>query len=202
MGCKITVSTPKVTTYTVAGDTLKAVWANVEKKGPKDPHDNKKVAALTESKITISDKWDAELRGGKSLTSGQHEHLVGIKNMTITVTGSIKVPKLGSNKLSKAAKKEWERFSKKLLEHEKEHITVTEKVANDLAKEIMALVGTGQGANAKDAFKAGRLDFVKKYQKAFSGKLIEARIAKASVALDKHSKHGAKHGAVLNLDVT
>jgi len=202
MGNKVTVSNPKITTYTVKGDTLKDVWANVLKVGPKDPNDNKKVAALTETTITVADKWDAETRGGRCLTTGKIETVVGAKNMSMKVEGSIKMPKLGANKLSKAAKKEWNRFIGKLDKHEREHMVVTEALAKTMGDEIMKIEGLGLGDDEKKAFEAGKGAFLKLYVASYNPKKISTRITEAAAKLDKSSKHGAKHGAVLNFDIT
>ena len=202
MGNKITVTKPKITTYSVSGKTLKEVWANIEKKGPKAPNDNTKVAALTETTITVADRWDPESRGGRCLKNGKIETRVGAKNIAMKVEATIKMPKLGSNGLSKAAKKEWDRFIGKLGKHEREHLDVTEKVAKTMGDEILKLVGTGLGDDEDKAFEAGKADFIKKYVASYNGKKVSARIAEASKKFDKSSSHGAKHGAVLNYDIT
>ena len=201
MGCSVSVKSAKVSTYPVSGNTLQDVWASIEKKGPKDPNDNKKVAALTETTITVADKWDAELRGGRCMTSGKMEARVGVKNMTMTVEGAIKMPKLGSSKLSKAAKKEWDRFIKKLEAHEKEHVTETEKLAEQMGKEIMKIEGVAEGDDDKKAFEAAKQAFLKEYLKQFSGALIAKRVTEIHTKFDKSTKHGAKHGAKLDLSI-
>ncbi len=201
MGNKITVPNPKITTYSVKGTTLQEVWDNIKKVGPKDPNDNKKVAALTETEIIISDRWDAEERGGKCLISGQMESWVGAKNIAMTVTAAIKMPKLSGNKLSKPAKKEWDRFIKKLEKHEREHQTVTAKLAKVMGDEIFKIQGVGVGDDEKKAFEAGKQDFITKYLAQFSGKKISERVTAEHKKFDKKTNHGAKQGATLNLDI-
>jgi len=202
MGTKVTTGKPKITTYTVKGNTLKDVWANVQKVGPKDPNDNKKVAALTETTIIVADKWDPESRGGRCMTTGKTEIRVGAKNLSMKVEGTIKMPKLGTNSLSKPAKKEWDRFISKLDKHEREHMVVTEKLAKTMGEEIMKIEGVGLGDDDKKAFEAGKAAFLKLYVASYGGKKISDRITEAAKKLDKSTKHGAKHGAVLNLDIT
>lgn len=201
MGNKVTATKPKITTYAVSGKTLKEVWASIEKKGPKDPNDNKKVAALTETTIIVADKWDPETRSGRCLTNGKIETRVGAKNLSMKVEATIKMPKLGSKDLSKLAKKEWDRFIVKLDKHEREHQTITEKLAKTMGEEIMKIEGVGLGDDEKKAFEAGKAEFLKLYGASYSGKKISARIAEAAKKFDKSSKHGAKHGAVLKLDI-
>ena len=202
MGNKVTSGKPKITTYTVKGKTLKEVWTNVLKVGPKDPNDNKKVAALTECTIIVADKWDAETRGGRCMTTGKIETRVGVKNMTMKVEGVIKLPKLSGTGLSKTAKKEWDRFMSKLDKHEREHLVDTEKLAKTMGVEIMKIEGVGLGDDEDKAFEAGKAAFIKLYVASYSGKKISDRITAAAKKLDKASDHGAKHGAVLNLDIT
>lgn len=202
MGNKITVSNPRITTYTVSGNTLKEVWADVLKRGPKDPNDNKKVAALTETTIEVADKWDPEVRSGSCLEDGTIETYVGAKNISMKVISAIKMPKLGKNALSKTAKKEWDRFIKKLDAHEREHIDVTEKLAKEMGQEILKLEGYGSAADEKKSFEAGKADFLKLYVADYSSKKISKRITEAAKKFDKSTKHGAKHGASLNTDIT
>ena len=202
MGNKVTSSKPKITTYSVKGKTLKEVWDHVLKVGPKDPNDNKKVAALTETTIIVADKWDAEVRGGRCLKTGKIETRVGVKNMTMKVEGTIKLPKLSGNTLTKTAKKEWDRFLGKLDKHEREHMVVTEKLAKTMGDEIMKIEGVGLGDDEDKAFEAGRAAFIKLYIASYGGKKIADRITAAAKKLDKASGHGAKHGAVLNYDIT
>lgn len=202
MGNKITTSKPKITTYSVKGKTLKEVWTNVLKVGPKDPNDNKKVAALTETTITVNDKWDAETRGGRCLTNGKFETRVGAENISMKIAGTIKLPKLGTNSLSKTAKKEWDRFITKLDKHEREHMVVTEKLAKTIGEEILKLEGIGLGDDETKAFKSGMAAFIKLYVGNYSNKQISDRISEAAKNLDKSTKHGAKHGAVLHYDIT
>ena len=202
MGNKITVAKPKITTYSVSGNTLKDIWADIEKKGPKDPNDNKKVAALTETAIVVADKWDPEIRGGRCLTNGKTETRVGVKNMSMTIEATIKMPKLGSSKLSKTAKKEWDRFVVALDKHEREHQDVTAKLAKTIGDEIMKLEGVGLGDDDKKAYQAGFDDFLKIYVAGYSDKKNSERIVAESKKFDKSSKHGAKHGASLDLNIT
>jgi len=201
MGNKITVVTPKITTYAVSGNTLKDIWAFIGKKGPKDPNDNKKVAALTVTEIIIADKWDPENRGGQCLSNGKIETWVGAKNISMKVEATIKLPKLGSNNLSKPAKKEWDRFIGKLDKHEREHQSVTAKLAKTMGEEILKIQGVGLADDEKKSFEAGKNDFIKRYIAKFDGKKISARVTDASKKFDKSTKHGAKQGAVLNLSI-
>ena len=202
MGIKITVSKPKFTSYSVSGKTLKEVWANIAKRGPTDPNDKKKVAALTTTSINIGDKWVPEMRSGQCLSNGKIETRIGIKNMSMTVESTIKMPKLGTNSLSKRAKKEWDRFIGKLDKHEREHQDVTAKVAKTVGDEIMKIEGIGLGDDEKNAIKAGKADYLKRFSATYSSKSLSTRITEASKKFDKSSKHGAKHGAVLNTDIT
>lgn len=130
------------------------------------------------------------------------ETRVGVKNMTMKVEGVIKLPKLSSPGLSKTTEKEWDRFMSKLYKHEREHLVDTEKLAKTMGVEIMKIEGVGLGDDEDKAFEAGKAAFIKLYVASYSGKIIAERITAAAKKLDKASDHGAKHGAVLNLDVT
>jgi len=135
------------------------------------------------------------------LTTGKIETRVGVKNMTMKVEGVIKLPKLSGTGLSKTAKKEWDRFMSKLDKHEREHLVDTEKLAKTMGVEIMKIEGVGLGDDEDIAFEAGKAAFIELYVASYRGKKIAERITAAAKKLDKASGHGAKHGAVLNLDI-
>lgn len=202
MGCTVTLKATKTTTYPVKGNTLKDIWTSIQKTGPKDPNDNKKVVALTASTIIVADKWDSEMRGGKSLTNGNHQVIVGVKNMSMTVEGTIKLPKLGSSKLSKSAKKEWDRFMKKLIAHEKEHVAKTKTLAEQMGKEILKIQGTGEGATQEDAYAQAEKACLDNFLAQYSGPKIAKRVAEMHKKFDKASAHGTKHGAKLDYSIT
>jgi len=201
MGCKIVVNAAKTTKYKVSGDTLKDIWADIEKKGPQDPNDKKRVAAITSTEIAVSSKWKEEVRDGKCMKDGSYQSVVGVKDMTMTLSSTIKLPSLGSHKLSKKAKKEWDRFSKKLEAHEKEHVAKAKKLAEQIAAEIMALTGVGVAASYEDSVAQGKASFLAVYSSLYNGKLLSARINGVHAEFDKKSKHGAKHGASLDTTI-
>lgn len=172
------------------------------KKGPKDPNDGKRVAALTSTTIIINDNWVPEIRGGKCLPSGEIETCVGVKSMSMKIEAAIKLPKFASGKMSKTAKKEWDRFMVKLDSHEREHITITAKLAETMGKEIMKIEGVGLGDDETKAFKTAKADFIKRFLKTYGGKTISNRINAEHKSFDKRTGHGAKHGAKLNTSIT
>ncbi|MEW9919407.1 DUF922 domain-containing protein [Marimonas sp. MJW-29] len=200
MGCTITVKPPSTKYYSITGNTLEEVQKSIEKKGPKDPNDGKRVTAVTATDIIVADNWEPEVRK-VAYGIGSAEVTVGVKNMKMTVEGTILMPKLGTNKLSPAAKKEWERFVKKLLVHEKEHMDVAQKVAEEMKKVIMAMTGVGTGGNDSKALTAAKEDFLKTYASTYSPKQISALISDAHKKFDKKTDHGAKHGARLDTSI-
>jgi len=117
------------------------------------------------------------------------------------VEGVIKLPKLSGTGLSKTAKREWDRFMSKLDKHESEHLVDTEKLAKTMGVEIMKIEGVGLGDDEGKAFEPRKAAFIELFVASYSGKKISDRISAAAKKLDKASDHGAKHGAVLNLDI-
>ena len=201
MVCTIKVNAPTIKKYTVVGDTLEAVWKDVLKKGPKDPNDNKKVAALTATFIEIDGKWTHEERGGSCRDDGKIEVVIGIKNLNLKIDGTILMPKLGAAKLSAKAKKEWDRFVKKVEAHEKEHMVVTKGVAEKMDKEMAIMTAFGVGDDEKKATAAARKNFEKAFVAVYNAKSVSALITAAHKKLDKDSAHGAKHGASLDTTI-
>lgn len=185
-------------TYVVAGKTLQDIWKDIEKKGPKIG--GKNVAAMTETPVEIKidklDKSEAEAKPGVF----QAEVTMG--KGSVIYSGTILVPKLKSDKdLSKAAKVEWKRFMVKLAAHEQEHITTAKSVADKMAKILNSMSGAAEEDSKDKAAKIAEKRLKDTYFKTFSAKSISTTITKAHQALDKATKHGAKHGAVLNLSI-
>lgn len=174
--CSVKMETAKVSAYKVEGKTLAEIWAEIEKKGPKDGGQAR--AGYTEAPFDspAASAFDGETTP-KEKDAPEYEATVWFKDAKITVTPTIKVPELASDKeLSDAAKKEWARFVKELRAHEDEHVAATQKVLEEAAKEIAKLEGKGKGKDKKAAIKAAQDDHanqMKPYDQAKLDKLVK-----------------------------
>ena len=196
MGITLKKGGTSTSSYAVKGDTLADISAQIDKSGPKDPNDGKrysgscKCEADLDSKTTKMDKT-VEPKGDK------FEAEMWMSGGTLTYTCKITMPKLGSNKLSKDAKKEWDRFYKSVETHENGHVTSYETELKAVIKEIEAMRGTGNGPSEKAAVQAAFKDFAGQFQKIS----LTARLNKNAAEYDKKNGHGKTQGAVLNTKI-
>jgi predicted secreted Zn-dependent protease len=180
--------------YVVQGDTLQAIWDDILKKGPKDKRSGKKVAGYTECPVKPPEKatYDGKLEQDKN--SGEYTVTIWFKAAELTMTGTIQHPKLASDKkLSAKAKAEWKRFMKLLMDHENEHVNVTEKAAKAFAADMQALTGEGKDVDKEEAKKKAGEDLQAKRQKL---KSLQERLDKANKDLDSGG-----HGPTLKTSI-
>lgn len=201
MSCKITIRSPMTTTYPVGGATLEDVQKDIKKKGPKDPNDNKNVAAITDTEVRVHDRWLPEVRKVAYGSDGKAEVTVGVKTMSIIISTIIHMPRLGTNTLSAKAKKEWDRFRKKLFEHEKQHINVAKGIAQYMDKDIAKITGTAKGETDTKAETAAKKDLLKNYLAKYSSDKIKKIVLDGHARYDKRTDHGAKYGAKLDTSI-
>ncbi len=186
--------------YTVAGDTLEAVWKDVQKKGPKDG--STKVAAITETEIIVSKLMREGMATPSKKKQGEFDAVIAFKSGLVTYTGEILLPKLSSDKnLSKEARAEWKRFMGKLLAHEKAHVAKTRDLALKILKEIEALKITTTAPDKKKAGELAMKALKSAFEKGFTKKIVSARIENMHAAYDKATGHGSKTGAKLNYGI-
>ena len=196
----------KLKTYTVAGDTLADIYKDILKKGPKDPNDGKKVAALTTTKLflQISDPKVRFAPDGATTTNKKGEAVVKalLKTMDAKMTSETLYPKLGAAKLSVRAKVEWLRFIGLLIVHEAGHIGDAEKECKAIIKEIDKMRGNGTGADEGAAAKNASMDLAAQIVKAFSVKKLDKRFNDRHKKFDKPKKKGKPgHGPVLDTSI-
>lgn len=185
--------TIKSKTYTVAGDTVEDILTDLEKKqiGGTDAVGD----CTTEVKVPSFSKFEEE-ENKTFKGKDKVEWFVTAKSGEVEMTGTITLPVLASDKkLSDKGKKEWARFLKELTAHEDLHVAAAWSVAEEIARELSDMKGTGQGKDKDAAVKAAVADFVKQYKDAYGGDKVAKRVVKAHEALD------AK-GNTFTLDVT
>ncbi len=190
MAIKLAVTAPKWTYYTVKGDTLAAVWQDIIKKGPKDPNDNKKVAALTATSYSTSPAWTHEIVDQYPIFDGQITCKIKVKAWEVKFWSEIRFPKLGANKLSPAAKKEWTRFVGKLKPHELKHVAKAKAEMETIVKEFQAMESSAVGKDLKEAVKIARQNMEQDFAKTYGGKKIEDRLNKIHKKFDHNTGHG------------
>lgn len=196
MPASVTVASPSIKnkTYSVSGDTLQEIYDDLLKKqvGGTDA-----VGDCTTGVTVPSVKKFDEEQNEKFKKKGQEEWIVTAKKgLEVTIDVTITLPSLTSDgKLTKAAKKEWARWLKDLTAHEDLHVEAAKTVAEECAKELSDMKGTGQGKDKDAAIKAAEAAFVKAYDAAFGGSKVAQRVAAA------HKKLDAK-GNTFTLDIS
>jgi predicted secreted Zn-dependent protease len=196
MGITLKKGSASSASYSIKGDTLADISAQIDKSGPKDPNDGKRYSgsclckADLDSKSTKMDKT-VEPKGDK------FEAEMWMSGGTLSYACTITMPKLGSNKLSKDAKKEWDRFYKAVDTHENGHVTSYETELKALIKEIEAMRGKGNGSSEKDAVQAAFKNFAEQFKKIN----LTDRLNQNAAAYDKKNGHGKTQGAVLDAKI-
>ena len=172
----------KSKSYTVAGDTVEAILTDLEKKqiGGTDAVGD----CTTGVSVPAISKFEEE-ENKKFKGKDKVEWFVTPKSGEVEMTGTITLPVLASDRnLSDKGKKEWGRFLKDLTAHEDLHVAAALSVAEEIAKELSEMKGTGQGKDKDAALKAAEADFVKQYKAAYGGDKVAKRVTKAHAALD------------------
>lgn len=184
-------------TYSVKGDTLADINAQIEKSGPKDPNDGKRYSGSCKCEATLD---SSSTKTDQTVTQDgeKFEVEMWIKDGTMNYPCTITMPKLGSNKLSKAAKDEWDRFLGAVSTHEDGHVDSYEVELKAVVKEIEALRGNGKGDTEKAAVKAA-LDDLKTQLGSIN---LTTRLNKNAAEYDKKTGHGKTQKAVLDTSIT
>jgi predicted secreted Zn-dependent protease len=204
MPAKLKPTVISTSTYSVPGENLKDILAYMKRKGPLDTNDNKRVAALTETRVhvdTAGAKFEPD-GDPESTDDGGKKVRAKFKKLEVEVTASVTFPKLKSpSKLSKAARKEWDRYLKCLGDHEKRHLVMVVSDITALVAELSALRGEGSGPDLASAAKAATHDLFGKLNARCGGTLLEDRQRKIHEHYDHSTGHGAREGAVLDTSV-
>ncbi|MFL4470745.1 DUF922 domain-containing protein [Tateyamaria armeniaca] len=196
----------KFRSYKVSGDDLMAVLKDLKKKGPKDPNDGKRVAALTTTTLDVSAAVSsARFEGDGAITTrrdGKFEAMAKIKSMPVVYTSETLLPEIGANKLSVSAWIEWARFKLKLGIHENEHVKKVKSDAVTIVADINAMRGTGVDADKGKAAMAAAGDLQKQIVKKYNATSMAKRFNAIHKKLDKPKKRGRPgHGPVLDATV-
>jgi len=183
----------KLKTYKITGATLDDVWKQIQKKGPKDPNDGKKVAALTTTQLKI-DAGSAGFAPDGEITEnpdGTFTAKAKFDRFELVHSADTLYPN-HDGKLSVKPLLEWGKYVALVLGHEKMHVNKSEAEAEKIAREIEALRGEASGADRKEAAKNAAGDLLKTFKKSFDQKKLDARITAVHKAFDKSSGHGPK----------
>lgn len=193
MPAVISAPKPTVSTYSISGDTLAAIWADILKRGPRDTNDNTRVASVTATVIEIDSAWTPKVRSIETITRGDavtHIQTISVEDMRATVTGAITLPKLGRAALSKTAKKEWDRFVAEVEKHELGHFEATKAVAQAICDEARALRIPGEGPTMDQSLAAAKAALEKAFVKIGGPAEIDKRVKAAHMKYDASTGHG------------
>lgn len=206
MPATLKVTPTKYRNYKVSGDDLMAILKNMKKKGPKDPNDGKRVAALTSTTLDVSAAVSSARFEGDgnivTLRDGKFEAKAKIKSMAVAYSSETLLPEVGTNNLSVRAWIEWARFKLKLGIHENEHVKKAKSDAVTIVADISAMRGVGVDADKGKAALAAAGDLQKQIVKKYNAKTLEKRFNAIHKKLDKPKKKGRPgHGPVLDATI-
>lgn len=199
----LTTPTTKFEAYNVSGKTLAEVAKSINRKGPVDPNDRKRVAFLTEAKVDCSPskgkyKLSRKLKVDKQ--TGWFDAEVQIDALKVTMTSKILCPKRSVSGLSTAAYVEWLRFYMACLAHEGEHVEMAKKECKKMIREMNALRGAGLAETEAEAEVEARSDLVFALHNFFDEQ--PDRLNRLHAKFDKSTRHGETTGAKLDTTVT
>lgn len=206
MPASLKVTPVKYRTYKVSGDDLNAILKDMKKKGPKDPNDGKRVAALTSTTLDVSAAVSsAKFEGDGGIitrSDGKFEAKAKIKSMPVLYYSETLMPEIGANKLSVRAWVEWARFKVKLGIHENEHVKKVKSDAVTIVADINAMRGVGVDADKGKAAFAAAGDLQAQIVKKYNGTTLKKRFNAIHKKLDKPKKRGRPgHGPVLDATI-
>lgn len=195
------------------GDTLKDIEKSVNKKGPKDQN-GKRQYAVTECWVesNIFDRKDSDKRIEilSKITAPVRDEKIrfGLQNVTLFLRGKLEycAPK-NYRKLSKPAKKEWDRFFRELMRHEGQHFTDGIDLGRSLERDLksctvevkIAEFDPSDRRSVLNAKKAAAPLLIKKISDIAKGNKFWANAKR--VAFDIMTKHGATTGARLDTSI-
>lgn len=180
--------TPSEKPYNIAGDTLAAIWKDIEKNGPKINGKNR--AGKTTADGEAKPNYKYKLKEDKAKGVVTCELWTDVVNVTLLKT-KIERPKLKSDKkLSDKAKKEWKRFYKDLMAHEQEHVDAMMDEMKVMGGEVVNITKTAEDADKKKALEKAVADWSTDVLNVIDKPKIVARLKKVNDGLDSKSGHG------------
>lgn len=203
MPATLTVPTTKIETYAVSGKTLVEIAKSIDRKGPIDPNDRKRVVFLTETVLDCNPdkgKYKASKKPKVDKKTGWFEAEVQIKTLKVTMTPKIRGPKRSVSGLSTKAFIEWIRFYVACMVHEGKHVEKAKKECQKIIKEMNAMRGKSVGETEAEAETAAINSLIVDLHNFF----VEGRdrLNKLHFDFDKSTDHGKSKGAKLDTSVT
>ena len=198
MGVTAKKGSTKTTTYSLTGATLADVVKEIDKKGPVDPNESTRYSGKCLGRIDLT-LTAADLDLAVTPGTTPVEVVAKLKSGGVVTSCEITLPKLASlNKLSAAAKKEWERFAKAVSTHEDGHADAYFAEAKKLAAELDTISVTATGANEKAAKAAATKALLDALKARYGGSTLTDRMKAVAKAYDAKTKHGESQGAKLD----
>jgi predicted secreted Zn-dependent protease len=176
--------------YTFKAMTLQEAKQKMTTLGPRDGDGNH--AGQCEVKAYIK---DLKIDTTRKSTSGMMIYTAFIKNATLEYSFIIRFPNWSNYKsLSKAIIKEWERFTKCLLVHERGHENIAVPIVKQYLKKFQNL-NIAAESGTSDAEKELRSQIVS------LGQLLEAECNNSGKNYDIKTRHGRTQGAKLRTNI-
>lgn len=189
----------KYQTYSVSGKTLADIAKSIDRKGPVDPNDRKRVVFLTETALDCNPskgKYKATRKPKTDKKTGWFDAEVKIDTLKLTMVSTVTCPKRAVSGLSTKAFVEWIRFYVACMVHEGKHIEKAKKECQNIVKEMNALRGSGLAETEADAETEAINNLIYSLHNFFDQQ--PNRLNKLHAKFDKSSHHGQGHGAKLD----
>ncbi len=198
----VKVKKPNISTghHTFSGDTLKDLADAISTAGVIDPNDGGSYAGSCSCEGTMTPNAD-----GKVKKKGEEfEAVVKVKSIELSFNVNIVLPKLGQNKLSAKAKKEWARFAGAVSSHENGHVADCTKTLEKYGKNFDKIKPiTVVNKDKKKAIADSQKQFQEAVDKeAKKHKSVTELLTASVIAYDKKTGHGKSQGATLDASIT
>ncbi len=202
MPATLTSPSAKYQTYSVSGKTLVEIAKSIDRKGPVDPNDRKRVVFLTETALDCNPskgKYKATRKPKTDKKTGWFDAEVKIDTLKLTMVSTITCPKRAVSGLSTKAFVEWIRFYVACMVHEGRHIEKAKKECQNIIKEMNAMRGTGLADTEADAETEAINNLIYALHNLFIQQ--RERLNQLHAKFDKSTSHGASKGAKLDKTV-
>jgi len=199
MPATLVAPSAKYQTYSVSGKTLVDIAKSIDRKGPVDPNDRKRVVFLTETALDCNPskgKYKATRKPKIDKKTGWFDAEVKIDSLKLTMNSTITCPKRAVSGLSTKAFVEWIRFYVACMVHEGEHIEKAKKECQNIVKEMNALRGTSLGETEAEAETEAINNLIYSLHNFFDRQ--PDRLNKLHAKFDKSTSHGGSKGAKLD----
>lgn len=189
----------KIQFYKVRGDNLATIWEGILRSGPRDG--GRRYAGecvchahVIERSLNFATDWRGA-DGGIETTNHIEDGYLEWKCIIL-------LPKaVDARRLSRNARREWDRFMDCLKVHELSHIPPFQEELERIIQEVCQVTADGRGPNLQQASRQANNQIVQTVNHRFGGRVMRNRLNNIAAAHDQSTGHGRTQRAVLDTSI-